>query len=79
VGAHARLSLESGSGGFFIIFFLFRMQVEFVEEDVRGGRDVEKDAGLKAYFWWIESVLATGTDHTSSNIISRDWQNRNEC
>jgi hypothetical protein len=28
--------------------------------------------GMKAYFWWIESVFATGTDHTSSNIISRD-------
>jgi hypothetical protein len=48
------------------------MQVEFVEEDIRGGRDVEKDAGLKAYFWWIESVFAMGTDHTSNNIISRD-------
>jgi hypothetical protein len=23
-------------------------------------------------FWWIESVLVTGTNHTSSNIISRD-------
>jgi hypothetical protein len=27
---------------------------------------------MKAYFRWIENVLATGTDHTSSNIISRD-------
>jgi hypothetical protein len=30
------------------------------------------EGGLKAYFWWIESVLAIATDHTSSNIISRD-------
>jgi hypothetical protein len=27
---------------------------------------------MKAYSRWIENVLATGTDHTSSNIISRD-------
>jgi hypothetical protein len=26
---------------------------------------------MKTYFWWIESVFMTGTDHTSSNIISR--------
>jgi hypothetical protein len=26
---------------------------------------------MKAYFLGIESVLMTGTDHTSSNIISR--------
>jgi hypothetical protein len=31
---------------------------------------------MKAYFWWIESVLATGTDYTSSNIISRDCRLR---
>jgi hypothetical protein len=30
------------------------------------------EGGLKAYFWWIESVLATVMDHTCSNIISRD-------
>jgi hypothetical protein len=30
------------------------------------------EGGLKAYFWWIESVLETVMDHTCSNIISRD-------
>jgi hypothetical protein len=27
----------------------------------------------ESVFRWIESVLATATDHTSSNIISRDY------
>jgi hypothetical protein len=27
---------------------------------------------MKAYFWWTETYFATATDHTSSNIISRD-------
>jgi hypothetical protein len=38
-----------------------------------GGRaKLIKKSRTKTYFWWIESVLATAMDHTSSNIISRD-------
>jgi hypothetical protein len=28
--------------------------------------------GWKRTFWWTETYFATTTDHTSSNIISRD-------
>jgi hypothetical protein len=28
---------------------------------------------MKAYFWWTETYFATATDHTCSNIISRDY------
>jgi hypothetical protein len=36
-----------------------------------GKENVSGLSGLKTYFRWIESVLTT-TDHTCSNIISRD-------
>jgi hypothetical protein len=40
------------------------------------GRRARKRFGLprtKEYFRWIESVFVTATDHTCSNIISRDF------
>jgi hypothetical protein len=40
------------------------------------GRRARKRFGLprtKEYFRWIESVLVIATDHTCSNIISRDY------
>jgi hypothetical protein len=40
--------------------------------------NVSGQGGRKAYFWWTETYFATATDHTSSNIISRDKES-DEC
>jgi hypothetical protein len=36
--------------------------------------NVSGQGGRKAYFWWTKKYFATATDHTSSNIISRDFK-----
>jgi hypothetical protein len=36
------------------------------------GKKISMLDKLETYFRWIENVLATATDHTCSNIISRE-------